>query len=77
VTTWAVEVDRDVCMGSGMCCIYASSSFDIDDQSKAVFKGAHEGSLAEVETAVEACPTGALVLRIDGGAAVPRGIGGA
>jgi ferredoxin len=69
--TWTVEVDRDVCMGSGMCCIYGSSSFEIDEESKAVFKGAQEGSLAEVETAVEACPTGALVLLIDGSAARP------
>jgi ferredoxin len=66
MATWSVDVDREVCMGSGMCCIYAPSSFEIDDEAKAVFKKDAGGSLAEVQVAVEACPTGALVLRMEG-----------
>jgi ferredoxin len=68
--TWTVEVDREVCMGSGMCCVYAGSFFEIDDESKAVFKRPLDGTPSDVETAVEACPTGALTLVvIDGGIA--------
>ena len=60
--TWMVQVDRDVCMGSGMCVVYAGESFDIDDESKAVFTNRGDASLDSVRTAVEACPTGALTL---------------
>jgi ferredoxin len=60
--TWMVQVDRDVCMGSGMCVVYAGEWFDIDDESKAVFTKAEGASLDSVRTAVEACPTGALTL---------------
>ena len=64
--TWTVKVDRDVCMGSGMCVVYAAAYFDIDDESKAVFTRPADPSLAEVQIAVEACPTGALTL-VDNG----------
>jgi ferredoxin len=57
-----VQVDRDVCMGSGMCVVYASEWFDIDDEAKAVFTKGGDTSLDSVRTAVEACPTGALTL---------------
>jgi ferredoxin len=57
-----VQVDRDVCMGSGMCVVYAGDCFDIDDESKAVFTKRPDASLDAVQTAVEACPTGALKL---------------
>ena len=33
--TWTVHVDRNVCMGSGMCVLYAAGYFDIDDESRA------------------------------------------
>lgn len=60
--TWTVHVDRDVCMGSGMCVVYAGAYFDIDDESRAVFTKTPDASIDEVRTAVEACPTGALSL---------------
>jgi ferredoxin len=61
--SWRVEVDRDVCMGSGLCVVYASETFDIDDEARSFVKEPVGGEIAQVRAAVEACPTGALRLR--------------
>jgi ferredoxin len=49
-------------MGSGMCCMYAPESFEIDDETKSVYKEGGGTSLEQLRTAIEACPTGALEL---------------
>ena len=55
-----ISIDRDVCIGSGMCVMYAGGTFGQDEQTKAVVTDP-EGDPAEtVRIAVEACPTGAL-----------------
>jgi ferredoxin len=59
---WEILVDRDVCMGSGMCCMYAPNTFDIDDETKSTVKDAHGDPIDTIRTAIEACPTGALRL---------------
>jgi len=59
---WTVEVDRDVCMGSGLCIVYAPDTFDIDDGTRSFVREPAGGTLAEVRAAVEACPTRALRL---------------
>ena len=59
---WRVSVDRDACMGSGICIVYAPASFVHDDETKAVFQQPPGDPLDAVRTAVEACPTGALTL---------------
>jgi ferredoxin len=64
---WRVEVDRDACMGSGMCVVYAPASFEHDDETKAVFQQPPGDALDAVRTAIEACPTGALTLIVDDG----------
>ncbi len=37
---WEIIVDRDICMGSGMCYMYAANTFDIDDTAKSYVKDA-------------------------------------
>jgi ferredoxin len=64
--TWSIEIDRDICMGSGVCVVYAPNTFDQDAVSKAVVKDAHGDNLAAIRTAVAACPTGALRLIVGG-----------
>lgn len=59
---WEVVVDRDVCIGSGMCCTYAPGTFDIDDSAKSFVKDVNGDPIDAIRTAVEACPTGALRL---------------
>ena len=49
-------------MGSGMCIVYAPSTFAHDGETKAVVTDIDGDPLDAIRTAVEACPTGALSL---------------
>jgi ferredoxin len=53
-------------MGSGLCMVYAPGTFAHDDESKAVVVDPAGDRMAEILTAVEACPTGALTLQNEG-----------
>jgi ferredoxin len=55
-----VAVDRRLCLGSGMCLVYAPETFVHDEQAKAVVRDPAGDPADAIETAVEACPTGAL-----------------
>jgi ferredoxin len=57
-----IRVDREVCMGSGMCIMYAPNSFTHDDQTKAVVIDPAGDPVERIRVAVEACPTGALTI---------------
>jgi ferredoxin len=59
---WTVTVDRDRCIGSGLCVVYAPGTFVHDDAVKAVVADPITDDLDAVRTAVEACPTRALHL---------------
>ena len=56
-----VVVDREVCMGAGVCEMEAPEVFELD--ADGVLQVREPTDLAAVETAVRACPTGALELR--------------
>ena len=62
-----VVVDREICMGSGMCVVYAPGTFLQGEDTKAVVQDTGSDVPAAVRTAVEACPTGALALVSDQG----------
>ena len=47
-------------MGSGVCIVYAPATFAHDDETKAVVDDPTGDPAADIRTAVEACPTGAL-----------------
>jgi ferredoxin len=55
-----VVVDREVCMGAGVCEMEAPEVFELDPDG--VLQVHEPVDLAAVETAVRACPTGALQL---------------
>jgi ferredoxin len=55
-----VVIDRDICMGSGVCVVYAPAAFTQDADSKAVLVAPVSESAEQIRIAVEACPTGAL-----------------
>ena len=59
---WTIVVDREVCMGSGLCIVYAPNTFVHDDEPKAVVANPTGDTLDAIRIAVEACPTGALSL---------------
>lgn len=64
---WTVTVDRDACIGSGMCLVYAGATFVHDDEAKAIVVEAPGDDLETVRVAVENCPTRALVLNEEKG----------
>ena len=62
---FTITVDRDVCMGSGMCIVYAPGTFEHDDEAKAIVTDPTGDRIEAIRAAVEACPTGALRLVMD------------
>ena len=66
-----LTVDRDVCIGSGMCVVYAPGTFDQDAEAKSVVRDPVTDDAGTVRTAVEACPTGAIRLTVDDGEGDP------
>jgi ferredoxin len=60
-----VHIDRELCMGSGMCVMYAPGTFTQDDDTKAVVADPTGDAGEQIRIAVEACPTGALSLADD------------
>jgi ferredoxin len=55
-------IDRELCLGTGVCLVYAPGTFTHDDEGKAVVlaQGGDPGDA--ISAAVEACPTSALRL---------------
>ena len=58
-----VEVDRDVCMGSGNCVYQAPGAFDLDDDGIAVVVDASAVDEDKVMLAARNCPTHAITVR--------------
>lgn len=61
-----IEINRDLCMGSGQCIFYAPLTFDQDDTTIAIVADADGDSAADIRTAVQTCPTRALSFDEDG-----------
>jgi ferredoxin len=55
-----IVIDRELCMGSGMCIVYAPNTFAHDDETKAIVVDAAGDSIDAVRNAVQACPTSAI-----------------
>lgn len=60
-----ISIDRDLCIGSGLCIMYAPATFTHDEQTKATLVDANGDPVESIQTAVEACPTGALSFTAD------------
>ena len=63
---WTVTVDRELCMGSGLCLVYAAGTFGHDEESKAVVIDSPTDPIDVIRVAEEACPTAAIRLVRDG-----------
>lgn len=61
-----IEIDRDLCMGSGQCVFYAPRTFDQDDTTIAIVADADGDPADDIRTAVNTCPTRALSFDEDG-----------
>lgn len=58
-----ITSDRDRCMGSGMCSVYAPNTFTQDSEAKVVVINPAGDPIDAIEVAIEACPTGAIQLK--------------
>ena len=65
--TPTIAVDRELCMGSGMCIVYAPGTFAHDADTKAVVVDARGDPAASIANAVQACPTSAISIVVDHG----------
>ena len=57
---YRIEIDRDLCMGSGVCSVYAPGTFDLDDETKSTVVDPAGNVLEQIESAAAGCPTGAI-----------------
>jgi ferredoxin len=60
-----IVVDRELCMGSGMCIVYAPGTFAHDDETKAIVVDPAGDAIEAIRNAVQACPTSAIHLEND------------
>ncbi|MEM7140671.1 MAG: ferredoxin [Actinomycetota bacterium] len=59
---WSVTVDREKCMGTGSCMVYAGDTIVYDVEGKATINEPITDDLDAVQAAIEACPTQALAI---------------
>jgi ferredoxin len=60
--TFSVTVDRESCMGAGLCVLYAPGTFAHDETTKAVVLDPATDDLDTVRTAAGACPMAAITI---------------
>jgi ferredoxin len=61
-----VEIDRDLCMGSGNCVYEAPGVFDLDEDSVAFVIDVTASPEDNIVAAANKCPTHAITVRRDG-----------
>ncbi|MFH8987088.1 ferredoxin [Streptomyces sp. NPDC017940] len=68
---WRVEVDRSVCIGSGMCVSIAPDGFTLDSARQSHPARPESGAAEDVLEAAEGCPVEAITITLlDSGEAV-------
>ena len=55
-----VSIDRDACIGCGVCTTICPDVFELDDEGKATIKEGADTSVDCVKEAAENCPTNAI-----------------
>ncbi|MGW0363283.1 ferredoxin [Streptomyces sp. NPDC002990] len=63
---WQVEVDRAVCIGSGMCVHHAPELFTLDSARQSHPREATTDANEPLLTAAEGCPVEAITLTLPG-----------
>jgi ferredoxin len=68
---WRVEVDRSVCIGSGMCVGSAPADFTLDAGRQAHPRTDETNASDEILEAAESCPVEAIsIIAVDSGKTV-------
>ncbi|MFE6160893.1 ferredoxin [Streptomyces sp. NPDC056486] len=63
---WHVEVDRSVCIGSGMCVITAPGGFSLDSARQSHPEDPETDANEKVLEAAEGCPVEAITITLSG-----------
>jgi ferredoxin len=63
-SSYEITVDRDTCMGSGVCTVYAPNTFELDDDAKSTVCNRTGDPLDRIQTAAQACPTRAITVTL-------------
>lgn len=60
---YTVRIDRDTCIGSGMCASSAPEAFALDDENRAVvLDGISQLTDERIVEIAQMCPSGAIIL---------------
>ena len=62
----SIEINREVCMGSGNCSFWAPGVFDLDDDGIAIVTDPEGEPEDKVVLAGQGCPTQAIAIFRDG-----------
>jgi len=55
----AIKIDKEKCIGCGLCASIAPEVFDIDDNGKAKIKN-QKGDKKKIKDAIDSCPVEAI-----------------
>lgn len=55
-----IKVDKDKCIGCGMCIAIAPKSFKFEDDGKVVFTSPPGDEEAKIQEAIDSCPVAAI-----------------
>ncbi|MEU8466112.1 ferredoxin [Streptomyces sp. NPDC059982] len=61
---WQIEVDRAVCIGSGMCVNHAPDAFALDSARQSHPRAAETDANEPALTAAEGCPVEAIMITL-------------
>ncbi len=61
-----ININREICMGSGNCSFWAPDVFDLDDDGVAIVISADGSPEEKVILAAQGCPTQAISISRDG-----------
>jgi ferredoxin len=61
-----IDINRDVCMGSGNCSFWAPGVFDLDDDGIAIVVDPEGEPEDKIILAAQGCPTQAITVLRDG-----------
>lgn len=63
---WEVRVDKDLCIGAGVCTAIAAKSFELDNEGKAIIlQGIDQENKEAILDAAKACPVAAIIIKQD------------
>lgn len=61
---WTVYVDKDLCIGAGVCTAIAAQSFELDNEGKAIIlQGIDQENKDAILDAAKACPVAAIIIK--------------